>query len=48
MFVAIIIPDPVKAEMIAVQGELQPLALGNVNWANADQLHLTLSFLAGC
>jgi 2'-5' RNA ligase len=31
--------------MIAVQRELKPLALGDVRWTNAEQLHLTLKFL---
>lgn len=31
--------------MVAVQRELKPLALGDVRWTNAEQLHLTLKFL---
>jgi 2'-5' RNA ligase len=45
LFVAIPIPEPVRNEMIAVQRELKPLALGDVRWTNAEQLHLTLKFL---
>jgi len=43
--VAIAIPERVRNEMIAVQRELKPLALGDVRWTNAEQLHLTLKFL---
>ena len=45
LFVAIAIPEAVRNEMIAVQRELKPLALGDVRWTNAEQLHLTLKFL---
>jgi 2'-5' RNA ligase len=45
LFAAITIPEPVRNEMIAVQRELKPLALGDVRWTNAEQLHLTLKFL---
>jgi 2'-5' RNA ligase len=45
LFVAITIPERVRNEMIAVQRELKPLALGDVRWTNAEQLHLTLKFL---
>ena len=45
LFVAIAIPERVRNEMIAVQRELKPLALGDVRWTNAEQLHLTLIFL---
>jgi len=45
LFVAIQIPEPVRDEMARVQRELKPLAIGDVRWANAEQLHLTLKFL---
>jgi len=45
LFVAIAIPEAVRNEMVAVQRELKPLALGDVRWTNAEQLHLTLKFL---
>ena len=45
LFVAIAISEQVRNEMIAVQRELKPLALGDVRWTNAEQLHLTLMFL---
>ena len=45
LFVAIAIPELVRNEMIAVERELKPLALGDVRWTNAEQLHLTLKFL---
>ncbi|HEX5398596.1 MAG TPA: RNA 2',3'-cyclic phosphodiesterase [Verrucomicrobiae bacterium] len=45
LFVAIAIPDSVRNEMIRVQQELKPLALGDVRWVNPEQLHLTLKFL---
>ena len=45
LFVAIAIPDAVRDEMAAVQRELKPLALGDVRWTHAEQLHLTLRFL---
>ena len=45
LFVAIAIPETVRNELIAVQRELKPLALGDVRWTNAEQLHLTLKFL---
>ena len=45
LFVAIAIPELVRNEMIAVQRELKPLALGDVRWTNPEQLHLTLKFL---
>ena len=45
LFVAIAIPERIRNEMIAVQRELKPLALGDVRWTNAEQLHLTLKFL---
>jgi 2'-5' RNA ligase len=45
LFVAIAIPERVRNEMAAVQRELKPLALGDVRWTNAEQLHLTLKFL---
>jgi 2'-5' RNA ligase len=45
LFVAIAIPEAVRNEMVAVQRELQPLALGDVRWTNPEQLHLTLKFL---
>jgi RNA 2',3'-cyclic 3'-phosphodiesterase len=45
LFVAIAIPDAVREEMVAVQRELKPLALGDVRWTNAEQLHLTMKFL---
>ncbi len=45
LFAAIAIPEPVRKEMIGVQRELKPLALGDVRWTNAEQLHLTLKFL---
>ena len=47
LFVAITIPERVRNEMIAVQRELKPLALGDVRWTSAEQLHLTLKFLGG-
>jgi 2'-5' RNA ligase len=45
LFVAIAIPERVRNEMAAIQRELKPLALGDVRWTNAEQLHLTLKFL---
>ena len=45
LFVAIAIPERVRNEMTAVQRELKPLALGDVRWTKAEQLHLTLKFL---
>ena len=45
LFVAIAIPESVRREILRVQRELKPLALGDVRWANPDQLHLTLKFL---
>ena len=45
LFVAIAIPERMRNEMIAVQRELKPLALGDVRWTKAEQLHLTLKFL---
>jgi RNA 2',3'-cyclic 3'-phosphodiesterase len=45
LFAAITIPEPVRDEMIAIQRELKPLALGDVRWTNVEQLHLTLKFL---
>ena len=45
LFVAISIHERIRNEMIAVQRELKPLALGDVRWTNAEQLHLTLKFL---
>jgi 2'-5' RNA ligase len=45
LFAAIAIPERVRNEMIAVQRELKPLALGDVRWTNTEQLHLTLKFL---
>ena len=45
LFVAIAIPEAVRDEMVAVQQELKPLALGDVRWTNVEQLHLTLKFL---
>ena len=45
LFVAIAIPELVRNEMIAVQRELKALALVDVRWTNAEQLHLTLKFL---
>jgi 2'-5' RNA ligase len=45
LFAAITIPEPVRNEMLAVQRELKPLALGDVRWAKPEQLHLTLKFL---
>jgi 2'-5' RNA ligase len=45
LFVAIAIAERIRNEMIAVQRELKPLALGDVRWTNAEQFHLTLKFL---
>jgi 2'-5' RNA ligase len=45
LFVAITIPERVRNEIIAVQHELKPLALGDVRWTKPEQLHLTLKFL---
>ena len=45
LFVAIQIPEAVRNEMITLQRELKPLALGDVRWAGPEQLHLTLKFL---
>ena len=46
LFVAISIPEPVRAEMLRVQRELQPLAPpDSMRWTRPDQLHLTLRFL---
>lgn len=46
LFVAITIPDAVRAEIIRVQRQLQPLApQGAVRWTRPEQFHLTLRFL---
>jgi len=45
LFVAIAIPGSIRNEMLGVQRELKPLALGDVRWTNLEQLHLTLKFL---
>ena len=42
---AIAIPLAVRHEMMAIQQESKPLALGDVRWTKAEQLHLTLMFL---
>jgi RNA 2',3'-cyclic 3'-phosphodiesterase len=46
LFIAMPIPEPVKAELLKLQGELR--AAGpreGVRWAKAEQFHLTLKFL---
>ena len=46
LFVAIVLPEPVRNEIIRVQSELQPLVpRGVARWTRSDQLHLTLRFL---
>jgi 2'-5' RNA ligase len=46
LFVAIPVPDAVRAELIRVQRELQPLAPRSaVRWVGPGQFHLTLRFL---
>ena len=45
LFAAVEVPESVRNEMIRVQRELKPLALGDVRWTNPEQLHLTLKFL---
>ncbi len=45
LFAAVAIPGPVRNDIIAIQRELKPLALGDVRWTNPEQLHLTLKFL---
>jgi 2'-5' RNA ligase len=48
LFVAIRIPDRVKAEIEKAQNELRRGSpAGAVRWATGDQLHLTLRFLGG-
>jgi 2'-5' RNA ligase len=46
LFVAIVLPEPVRDEIIRVQQELQPLVPRAVaRWTKPDQFHLTLRFL---
>jgi RNA 2',3'-cyclic 3'-phosphodiesterase len=46
LFVAIPVPDTVRAELLRVQSELQLLVpRGTVRWTNPEQFHLTLRFL---
>ncbi len=43
-FLAINLPDPIKAQLTAATQRLAPLA-SDVTWCNKDQFHLTLAFL---
>lgn len=46
LFVAILIPEAVRDEIVRVQSELKPLAPpGAVRWTKPEQIHLTLKFL---
>jgi RNA 2',3'-cyclic 3'-phosphodiesterase len=46
LFVAIAVPEKIRAELSFVQQELQPFApRGSVRWAKPEQFHLTLQFL---
>ncbi|HTR40729.1 MAG TPA: RNA 2',3'-cyclic phosphodiesterase [Pseudomonadales bacterium] len=46
LFLAIQIPDTIKAELQRWQDELKPwLPKGEVRWAKPEQFHLTLKFL---
>jgi len=46
LFVAIALPEPVRAEIIRTQQELRRLAPGDaVRWTRPEQFHLTLRFL---
>jgi RNA 2',3'-cyclic 3'-phosphodiesterase len=46
LFIAIPIPEPVRAEMIKLQDELRAAAPGpGIRWVKAGQFHLTLKFL---
>jgi 2'-5' RNA ligase len=46
LFVAITVPDAVRAEVLRVQRELKPLAPRDVvRWTKPEQFHLTLRFL---
>lgn len=46
LFVAITVPGSVRAELLRVQSELQPLVpRGTVRWTKPQQFHLTLRFL---
>jgi 2'-5' RNA ligase len=46
LFLAIAVPDEVKAQMEQVQGELRRAApAGRISWTKSGQFHLTLKFL---
>jgi 2'-5' RNA ligase len=46
LFVAIVLPETVRDEILRVQGELQPLVPREAaRWSRPDQFHLTLRFL---
>jgi 2'-5' RNA ligase len=46
LFVAIALPEPVRDEILRVQGELQPLLPREAaRWSRPDQFHMTLRFL---
>jgi 2'-5' RNA ligase len=46
LFVAIAVPDEVKAQMERVQGELRRAApAARIGWTRPEQFHLTLKFL---
>ena len=46
LFVAVAVPDDVKAKMEAAQADLRRvLPDRNVRWARREQFHLTLRFL---
>jgi RNA 2',3'-cyclic 3'-phosphodiesterase len=46
LFVAIVVPEPVRDEIIRAQRELQPLVPREAaRWTRPDQFHLTLRFL---
>jgi len=46
LFAAIVVPEPVRAELAGVQSELGPLVgPRDVRWTPRGQLHLTLKFL---
>ena len=46
LFIAIPVPEAVRAEIARVQGRLQrESSLGTVRWTRPDQFHITLKFL---
>ena len=44
-FIAIDLPEDVKASIAACVRRLKPLVSGGVSWARVDDIHLTLKFL---